>query len=209
MENIEISGELENYSARKKVKGWHRRGKLPHFDGGEICQFITFRLFDSMPQNVLERWKLELENEEKEVFEQELRKKIEGYLDSGYGSCFLKNEGVAEIVQNALFHLEGEKFKLIAWVIMPNHIHLLLKPLPNISLTTIMQSIKGFSAYQSNKLLGRKGSFWQKDYFDRYIRHEKHYWATIAYIENNPVKANLCQNAQDWKFGSAKYRLEE
>lgn len=187
-----------------KPKGWHSRGYLPHYDGGEICQFITFRLFDSMPQHLLERWKSELANEDRETYNFQIRKRVETFLDSGYGCCFLKKPEIAEIVRNTLFNLSSEKFKLLSWCIMPNHVHILIKPLPDVSLTPIMQSLKGFSAHQANKILQRKGAFWQRDYFDRYIRSEKHYFATINYIENNPVKAKLCEKPEDWVFGSAK-----
>ena len=186
-----------------KPRGWHSRGYLPHFDGGEILQFITIRLADSLPAHLLEICRGEIEAENVEDKNAALRKRIEYYLDQGHGSCYLQNKKVAEIVKNSLLHLEGQKYNLIAWVIMPNHLHFLARLLPGTGLSSMMQVLKGFSAREANKLLTRGGAFWQADYFDRYIRNEKHFLATIAYIENNPVKANLCAAKEDWFFSSA------
>jgi len=187
----------------QQPKGWYSRGYLPHFDGGEIPQFITARLFDSLPQNILQRFQLELERKGIENIEYETRKQIEGFLDKGYGECFLRNEKIAKITADALlFHAE-KKYKLIAWVVMPNHIHFLAVPFENIELAEITHSIKSYTAKESNKILNRTGKFWQRESFDRYIRNYEHFIKTIDYIENNPVKAKLCDNYTDWKFSSA------
>jgi REP element-mobilizing transposase RayT len=154
---------------KNELKGWHSRGYLPHFDGGEIPQFITFRLFDSLPQVVLTKWKAELEREKSVEAETILRRRIETYLDQSFGKCYLKHEQVADLVQNALLFFDGERYKLLAWVIMPNHIHFLVTPIEKQSLPGIVQSLKIFTAKEANKLLNRQGGFWQPDYFDRYI----------------------------------------
>lgn len=189
-----------------KSGGWYSRGYLPHFDGGEIPQFVTFRLFDSMPQSVLEQWRKELEL--KIDADVALRKRIESYLDAGCGECFLRDERIASVVQNALLFLHTKKYILAAWVIMPNHVHLLATPLADFSLAEIMHSIKSFTAKEANKLLQRSGVFWQHESFDRYIRNAKHYEKVIAYIESNPAKAGLCERRAEWAFSSAQYRIE-
>ena len=183
--------------------GWHGRGYLPHFDGGEICQFITFHLADALPQQVIQRWKLELANEKDEKTKIELDKRIENYLDRGYGKCYLRAEEIAALVQESLLHFHTIRYKLIAWIIMPNHVHFLLKPINNHSLSEIMKKFKSFTAHEANKKLHISGQFWQEDYFDRYIRNYEHYEKTINYIENNFVKAGLCKKRNDWKFSSA------
>jgi len=185
-------------------KGWYSRGYLPHFDGGEVWQFVTYRLYDSLPQNLLERWRLELERDR--ITDAEFRRRIEQYLDQGCGSCFLRNESIAEMIQENLLNFDAQKYKLKAWVVMPNHVHLLLKPNAGFELGEIMHSIKSYSAHEANKILQRSGQFWFRESFDRYIRNHEHFQNTLAYIENNPVKARLCEKSDDWRFGSAYFR---
>jgi putative DNA methylase len=83
---------------------------------------------------------------------------------------------------------------------------MLCTPSPGEPLARIMHSIKSFTSSEANKILNRNGRFWQKEYFDRYIRNAKQFAKTIAYIENNPVKANLCDDPEDWSFSSAGFR---
>lgn len=180
--------------------GWHSRGYLPHLDGEEFAQFITFRLFDSMPQEVLDRWRKEA------AADSLFRRRVETYLDSGHGHCWLHDERIAHIVQNALLFHAGTKYDLLSWVIMPNHGHVALRPYKNVHLPGVLHSIKSFTAQEANRILNRKGQFWQHESFDRYIRNRRHYVAVVRYIEQNPVKAGLCRNAEDWRFGSAYYR---
>ena len=186
--------------------GWHSRGYLPHFDGGELAQFITFRLHDSLPREVLIRWKEELKIATTSEAESIMRRRLEAYLDQGHGSCYLQNQDVAAMVQNALLFHDRHKYRLIAWVVMPNHVHVLCTPCPGQSLASIMHSVKSFSSSEANKMLDRSGRFWQKEYFDRYIRNARQFAKTVSYIENNPVKANLCDRPEDWPFSSAGFR---
>ncbi|MBC7796276.1 MAG: transposase [Pyrinomonadaceae bacterium] len=184
-------------------KGWYSRGYLPHYDPGSATQFITCRLFDSLPQKVLERFRMELETKQAEDIDREVMILIEKFLDSGYGECFLKERRIAEIVRDSLQKFDGERYKLISWIIMPNHIHLLLKPLNGWELSKILQSFKSFTAQEANKFLNRSGKFWMREYFDRYIRDYEHFEKVFRYIENNPVKAGFCENPEDWEFSSA------
>jgi putative DNA methylase len=179
---------------------------LPHFDGGSIPQSVTFRLFDSLPKAVLEEWSQELKLYSSEPTDIEVRRRIARYLDQGHGSCYLRDPRVATIIQDAILFFDEEKYLLSAWVVMPNHVHLVTTPLPGKPLARIMQSLKSFTANEANKLLERKGTFWMPDYFDRYIRNERHFIAAIAYVENNPVKAELCHRPEEWKFSSAWLR---
>ncbi len=91
---------------------------------------------------------------------------------------------------------------------MPNHLHVLLKPFEGIEIGEIAHSIKSYTAHEANKILGRKGSFWQPEPFDRYIRNRDHFVNVIEYIENNPVKARLCSRPEDWRFSSAYVKKE-
>jgi REP element-mobilizing transposase RayT len=184
-------------------KGWTHRGYLPHFDGGSVSQFITCRLADSLPQRILERWRMELKAKPIENIDREILVLIEKFLDKGYGECYLKQPQVAEITKNSLLKFDGERYKLLAWVIMPNHIHLLLRPINDWSLSKILHSFKSFTASEANKVLGREGRFWMREYFDRYIRDAELFEKAFRYIENNPVKAGLCEKPSDWKYSSA------
>ena len=184
-------------------RGWHNRGYLPHFDGGEVLQFITVHLGDALPFAVLERWKTEVSRAKDEDAKTALFRRAEKYVDLGFGSCFLRQDRIAAQAQESLVRHHLKRYKLIAWVIMPNHAHFLIKPLGGHSLSAIMKNCKSFTAHECNRLLDRTGKFWQEDYYDRYIRDRDHFEKAINYIEMNPVKAELCEKPNDWKFSSA------
>jgi hypothetical protein len=145
--------------------GWYDRGYIPHFDGGEIPQFFTFRLYDSLPGSIVETWRSETaaKGDKGKI---QFRKNVEHYLDKGYGSCFLRDEDVAKLVENSLLFHHGKKYCLSAWVIMPNHLHFLATPFADIELRQIAHSIKSYTAHEANKLLNRTGQFWQHEPFD-------------------------------------------
>ena len=128
-------------------KGWHSRGYLPHFDSTETTQFITFRLADSLPLHVIESWQRELQQQSLLPVEREiqLQRRIERYLDQGTGACYLREPQIAEMVERSLYFFDGERYRLLAWVLMPNHVHLLLTPLAEHCLTEIMRSLKAVS----------------------------------------------------------------
>lgn len=135
-----------------------------------------------------------------------MRRRVEAYLDQGHGNCYLKEPGLAAMVQNALLFHDQSKYRLSSWVIMPNHVHLLCTPAAGHNIAEIMHSLKSYTSLEANRTLGRSGRFWQKEYFDRYIRNARHFSAVVKYIENNPVKARLCEKAEDWLFSSASLK---
>ena len=188
----------------KDPRYWHSRGYLPHFDQDGFTQFITFRLADSVPQQVLDKWRLDIKNGE--IKDTDFRRRVEYYLDQNYGQGWLRKPAIGNLVEESLLKWDGERYKLIAWVIMPNHVHLLLSPLVAHTVADIMHSIKSFTSHEANKLLNRTGHFWSKEYYDRYIRDQRHFVSTIAYIENNPVKARLCTKPEEWPWGSARLK---
>ena len=209
LQSLRQSKIMTNYNFQPKGLrsriGWYDRGYIPHFDGGELPQFLTFRLHDSMPQEVLEKWRIELAAEG-EAGKVTFRKNVEQYLDQGYGECWLRDERIAEMTENSLRFHHDKKYRLIAWVIMPNHLHFLATPLAKVELSDIAHSIKSYTAHEANKILNRKGQFWQHEPFDRYIRNQKHFANVIKYIENNPVNAGLCETAEAWRFSSAFHK---
>ena len=89
---------------------------------------------------------------------------------------------------------------------MPNHVHTLFTPEPGWTLSQIAHSWKSYTASECNRVLTRKGEFWQREPFDRYIRNEQHYENAVSYIEHNPVKAGLCDKPEDWRWSSAYLR---
>jgi REP element-mobilizing transposase RayT len=188
------------YQAELRKAGWHSRGYLPHFDGRAIPQFITFHLTDSIPRKVIQRWREELKSLKYEQERIVLQRRIEKYLDQGYGDALLNLPQVARMVQNSLLKFDGIRYRLFAWVVMPNHVHSLLTRFDEYELSDILHSLKSFTSHEANKMLHRSGQFWIEDYFDRYIRNQKHFEKTIQCIENNPVKAGLCEEPGDWNL---------
>ncbi|MCH2204805.1 MAG: transposase [Lentisphaerales bacterium] len=185
-------------------KGWYNRGFIPHFDQLETYQFITFRLSDSLPQSVLD----ELIRFDVENTSGEKARLVEKYLDSGYGCCALGNTSMAKTLQETLKIHHGKKYDLVAWCVMPNHVHVLINQKE--SLGKILQSWKSYTgrwAKKHNQELGlgilEGHPLWMRDYFDRFIRSVDHYNYVIDYIHNNPVKAGLCENSSDWMWSSA------
>jgi putative DNA methylase len=132
-----------------------------------------------------------------------LQERLIRYEDAGYGACYLRNPQIAELIENSLLHFDAERYRLLEWCVMPNHVHTLIETVPGNELGRIVQSWKSFTASEANRLLRRTGSFWMADYHDRYIRDDRHLAAVRAYIRNNPVKAGLCVRPDDWRFGSA------
>jgi REP element-mobilizing transposase RayT len=182
----------------------HRSRFLPHWEREGAIYFVTFRLADSLPRKVLLAFQEEQEillakarssgtltPQEQERLDRLLSARIERYLDRGAGACYLAKPEVAALVAQALRHFQGERYRLFAWCIMPNHIHVVLQPLGKHTLSTILHSWKSFTAHQAQQLLGEEGVLWQREYYDHLIRNEEALWNTIAYVEQNPVKAQM------------------
>jgi REP element-mobilizing transposase RayT len=206
--------------------GIHTRGYLPHVKREGARYFVTFRLADSLPKDVLLKYQAEraerlqrfhaqraaAENldteppkaETLDEIERSYFRKFEDYLDKSGGECWLKRSQIADTVAKALRFFEGDRYRLDAWVDMPNHVHAVLWPMPNHSLSKILQSWKRYTAREANKLLGRTGeTFWQPEPFDHWIRDDEEHARCCRYVANNPVKARLCAAPADWKWSSA------
>jgi REP element-mobilizing transposase RayT len=187
-------------SASRSHRGWHERGYLPHFDGGAVVQTVTFRLADSLPRAVYDDVVAGAKADD------ERRKRLEHLIDQGRGACILRQPKIGAVVANAMRHFDGERYRLLAWVIMPNHVHAMLEQVDGHSLTKIMHSWKSFTAKKINEARRSSGTVWAPDYFDRFVRNVEHYTNAIRYIEENPVKAGLAQRVEDWPFTSASLR---
>ena len=201
----------EHPGAGAPPRGWHSRGYLPHFDAGEIPQSITFRLAGSMPAGLLREWREELKRSAVPGRQSgaEERIRIEQYLNQGIGPTWLADPQIAGLVEDALHFFDGSRYRLHAWTIMPNHVHVIITPLADHSISRIVSSWKSFTASRANVVLRRRGAFWQEDYFDRFIRDERHFATVVHYVEQNPVVAGLCTASENWRFSSARYRQEQ
>jgi len=205
--------------------GWHERGYLPHCDFPNLVQFITFRLADSMPASRRGEWEHLLKIED----DREKRTKLEEYLDRGVGECHLRDSRIARMVGTALLFEHNKSYQLLAWCVMPNHVHVLVhvwnKPLVKLlALWKKLVSARSLALLRterrsSDRLVPMAGTtglnrssalqtFWQREYWDTFMRDEDQEKSAIRYIESNPVKAKLCVAKEQWPFGSARFRDE-
>ena len=176
-------------------ENWRRRF-LPHYDQKEKYQAITYRQADSLPKKVFEQTaKLKNNESSKRLF-------IDQALDRSLGSCLLTQKNNAEIIINNWLFFDKSKYDLIAYVVMLNHVHILIKT--HEALDTIIHSWKSYTAHKISIPSDRHEhrNLWQREYWDRFIRNESHFYKTINYIHNNPVKARLVKNAIDWEWSS-------
>lgn len=174
-------------------------GFLPHLDRPRMVQSVTFRLADSLPKEKRLEWECLLRITD----DGERIRQIEEYLNRGAGLCILRQSECAEIVQNALLHFDQQRYHLIAWCIMPNHVHVLFETVGRYPIGKVIHSWKTFTTREINKLLGRSGPLWQEDYFDTFMRDAEHKSNEVRYIERNPVKANLVHQPTDWRWSGA------
>jgi REP element-mobilizing transposase RayT len=178
---------------------------LPHREGGQSIYFVTFRLADSLPGDLLTQLRKErriLEDAKQagtDVAAERVRlhklrailRKAERCLDSGFGRCYMRDFRIARIVADAIRHFHGKRYRLFAWCVMPNHVHVIFSPLGDYRLETILHSWKSFSALEANRLLRRSGRFWQREYFDHLVHHEASLLKMTQYVQENPERAGL------------------
>jgi REP element-mobilizing transposase RayT len=132
---------------------------------------------------------------------------LENYLDLGHGACWLRRREIAALAEAGLRQLDGQHYDLLAWVVMPNHIHVLVQ-IRETPLAGLIKAWKGRIARAATQLLRRQGSFWEREYWDTYIRDENQLTKARRYTEQNPVKAGLVCMAKDWPWSSARFRDE-
>jgi REP element-mobilizing transposase RayT len=186
-----------------------RQGRyLPHWTQSGATYAVTFRLGDSVAADVAEGWRRERDEIQRRAAQQgrslthqerlELHAlhsaRVDSYLDAGHGCCVLKDARAAKVVQKALRHFDGERYDLIAWAIMPNHVHVVVRPLRDCQLKDIVHSWKSFTAKEVNRILNRQGPLWMEEYYDHLIRDERDFHSQVQYVRDNPAKAGLT----DW-----------
>ena len=169
---------------------------LPHWHQDGKYVFVTFRLHDSLPQEKVqwlreekERWLKQHPQPWNEKVTKEyinkFGKAVDQWLDNNYGNCLLKKQSNRKIVEDALFFFDGKRYDLVAFVVMPNHVHILMRIKEGNELTEIMRSIKSFTAKSINKNENRTGPVWQSESYDRLIRGQKHFENIVRYIIAN------------------------
>ena len=182
---------------RSEDSPWYCRGYLPHCDRRDRPQFITYRLADALPQKVLERL-----HQQKKAGE-DITSHLQEKLDAGYGACWLKRDKFAEVIVENLHYHAPTRYRLLDWVIMPNHVHILYDK-PTVPLEKITHGWKSYTAHKLKPQtdLSDEDSFWQRGVYDRYIRDAGHLSNVTNYIYLNPVKAGLVKDPFDWKWSS-------
>lgn len=197
---------------------WYSRGYLPHFDSPHRVQHVTIHLSDSLPKSAIEKVEqsiVALSDDQRAV---ERRRRLHEWIDAGHGSCLLNHEPCANYVQDVFLFFDNQRYRLFAWVVMPNHLHVLFQPINGWSMAKIVASWKKFTARRINDwvranqeirvpgdgvLANCEKPLWHHEYWDRYIRNERHYLDAIDYIHKNPVQAGLCATPSDWRWSSA------
>jgi putative transposase len=202
------------------------RRHLPHIQPPGATLFVTFRLANSLPAEVLE--KLEAErvatetaiNQIADIDEKRRQKDIEqrkrfGKWDNALdqaqnGDFYLREASVAEVVASSIRYHDGKWFDGVAYCIMPNHVHFVFTPLEKnkgqeYSLSEIMHNIKRNSVKQANSILGRTGSFWQHENYDHFARNNAELERIVKYVLYNPVKAGLVEDWTNWQWTYFKY----
>jgi putative transposase len=206
--------------------GWHERGYLPHCDFPGLIQLVTFRIQDSMPESRRAEWEHLLQIEDL----RERRTKLEDYLDLGHGECLLRDSAVAGLAEKTLLHFHSGRYELLAWCVMPNHIHAVVHVWQT-PVSKVVKSWKQFVATQAEAVLerrpparqlqqvveavpGRRPALrtqrlrWQRECWDTYMRDEEQERRAVHYTEANPVKARFCRTAAQWPHSSARFRDE-
>ncbi len=191
------------------------RGRLPHWEADNATYFVTFRLADSLPKAVLdhiqsERLSIianakslnrELSPDERKRLQSLSTKRIEEYLDNSSGICHLKSPRIAEMVACALMRFDDKRYRLFAWCIKPNHVHVVFRIFPGHELASVIHSWKSFTAHEINRLLRLEGSLWQREYYDHLIRSEGELEHALESVEQNPAKAGLRGWKWVWRWG--------
>jgi REP element-mobilizing transposase RayT len=175
------------------------RGRLPHWQLDDANYSITFRLRDSLPPNIAvalfrerhEAMRLTMNPSERAEVDRLFALKLDSYLDQGYGSCIFREDRNASIVAGALRFFDRVRYKLHAWCVMPNHVHVMMYLQHGINLDRVLHSWKSFTAHEIGQ-----GVIWQREYFDRIIRDAEDFKTSHSYILNNPYKAGL----RNWKW---------
>jgi REP element-mobilizing transposase RayT len=198
----------DSSNQQPRIRGWYTRGYLPHFDVPGVPQIITFRQDDSVPARLARAYGSMIGGAksagERARAQERVLTHLEVYLGKGRGTRRLADPRAARIVEDAILFGDGRDYELMAWVVMPNHVHVVAKAIGSRTLALITRQWKNLTAIAINRLFGSTGRFWQPEVFDRFLRGPEHRHYAIRYVELNPVTAGLCRSPLDWPFSSAR-----
>lgn len=183
-------------------------GNLPHWQQKGCTHFITWRTEDSIPASFLRQWNqardiwLRVHEATPETLERLPPEKLMEYhsrftttfhneLDRGHGACLLRKPAARKITEQALLFFDGERYEMGDFVVMPNHVHFLVRLKEGITIKEQCFSWKRFTSGEINRLTGRRGVFWQSESYDHIVRSLEALRTIQNYIANNPVKAGL------------------
>ena len=204
------------------------RRNLPHIQPRGAAFLVNFRLAGSLTAEVIEKLRaesrdLELkltrvkDQKERHQLRDKEQRKLFGKWDDALhktksGPFWLKDDHIAQIVAKSIMYHDGDWFDILAYCIMPNHVHLVLVPYESsdtadYSLSRIMHNIKRNSANHANNILDRTGAFWQYESYDHFARDNAELERIIKYVLYNPVKANLVNEQADWNWSYCKYEI--
>ncbi len=138
------------------------------------------------------------------------RKRIEAWVDAGHGSCVLREPSIAGVVQGSFLKFDAQRYRLLEWVGMPNHVHVLFEQMEEWTVAEIVASWKKFTARRICEERRHRGQspitpVWHREYWDRFIRDQRHLRRAIEYIHMNPVKAGLAARPENWPWSSAHF----
>jgi REP element-mobilizing transposase RayT len=173
-------------------------GNLPHWRQDGVTYFVTFRTADSLPQELLRQWICERESwmqanpephspQQKKEYARRFTATLHYWLDQGYGACALNRPELKALVEDALRHFDNQRYWLDEFVVMPNHVHVLVTPIPGDELSQILHSWKSFTANRINRIINASGAFWQKESFDHIVRSPDAMENFRRYIRANPT----------------------
>ena len=182
------------------------RGYLPHWEIDDAIYFITYRLADSLPAAVLQQLEIEHKNlrrligdetmiQRTSVRTQYLRR-LNAHLDVGHGECHLRNQEIAASVVDTWNHFNRKRYRLIAWCVMPNHVHTIIQLFHGRDLSRAVHSWKSYTSQEANRILQREATFWFRDYYDHCVRSETELERTIDYVLGNPAQIGMT----NWPF---------
>jgi REP element-mobilizing transposase RayT len=187
------------------------RHNLPHWQQGSVPVFVTFRLADSLPRELLDAWQRERgafflthprpwDEITEACYHGLFSDRLDEHLDAAHGCCAMRQPGIARVVVDRLHHFDGQRYDLHSYVLMPNHVHVLATVISGHTLADTLQGWKGVSS----RLIHRDGlcdlnPFWQEDYHDRLIRSPEHLSTVRSYIRDNPAKAKIRDGFVFWE----------